>query len=185
MLVFISGAVRSGKSALGESLASALARDRRKIYLATARHYDGEMTRRIRIHQQQRAGKGFVTVERCRDIGQGNAYFNYEQQDTVLLDCLGTLLMNEYFDSTQNNFQTIQDKLVKDILSLKEQVSNLIIISNEVFSDGISYDKPVEEYIRILGGLHIALVQHSDAAIECAYSCYEIHKGDRAIVPAL
>jgi hypothetical protein len=52
--------------------------------------------------------------------------------------------MNEYFDFTQSNPQIIQDKLVKDILSLKGQVSNLIIISNEVFSDGISYDKPVE-----------------------------------------
>lgn len=185
MLIFISGAVRSGKSALGESLASALAKDQRKIYLATARHYDREMTKRIRFHQQQRAGKGFLTVERCRDIGQGNAYFNYGQQDTVLLDCLGTLLMNEYFDFTQSNPQIIQDKLVKDILSLKGQVSNLIIISNEVFSDGISYDKPVEEYMKILGGLHIALVQHSDTAIECAYSGYQLHKGDRAIVPAL
>lgn len=180
MLVFISGAVRSGKSTLGENLASALAQEQRKIYLATARRYDEEMSERIQKHQQARAGKGFLTVERPRDIGK--EYFNYDRQDTVLLDCLGTLLMNEYFDcALQTDCRAIRDKLLLDILSLKAGVRNLVIISNEVFSDGIHYDKPVEEYIRILGMMHVALAEHCDVAVECAYASYQVHKGDGAI----
>jgi len=176
VLIFISGGVRSGKSALGERVACTLAKENRKIYLATAQHYDEEMTRRIQNHQRQRKGKGFVTLDRSRDIAQERDFFN--KQDTVLLDCLGTLLANELFSQTQPvSSREIAEKISQDILNLKHQVEHMIIISNEVFSDGILYPEMIEDYLKILGQLHITLVRHSDAALECTYGSYQIQKG--------
>lgn len=177
MLVFISGAVRSGKSSLGEKLSVSLAGEHRKIYLATSRYYDQEMTERIQLHQQKRADKGFYTIDKCTDIGDVVALLR--RKDTVLLDCLGTLLANEMFDGKEKTaeHQLIRDKILADLFKLQKKVTNLIIISNEVFADGVLYDKPTETYIQILAQLHIALVQAGDAAIECVYSRYQCHKG--------
>ncbi len=55
MLIFLSGGVRSGKSALGERLIERYARGR-KIYLATSKICDEEMERRVARHREDRAG---------------------------------------------------------------------------------------------------------------------------------
>lgn len=177
MLVFISGGVRSGKSSLGEKLAISLAGGNRKIYLATSRHYDQEMTKRIEMHQQKRAEKGFQTIERSSDLG--GVVSALKENDTVLLDCLGTLLANEMFDKEEIPApKFMQDKLWTDLIKLYNNVENLIIISNEVFGDGIVYDGSTESYIQTLGKLHCKLAQASDVAIECIYSGYQCYKGN-------
>lgn len=177
MLVFISGAVRSGKSSLGEKLAISLAGENRKIYLATSRHYDAEMSERIRIHQQTRAGKGFLTIDKCSDIGDVVALLI--TADTVMLDCLGTLLANEMFNGQEKPAkpELIRDKILADLSKIRNKVTNLIIISNEVFADGVLYEQPTETYIKTLAKLHIELARASDTAIECIYSRYLCHKG--------
>jgi len=177
VLVFISGAVRSGKSTLGEELAVCLAGGKRKIYLATSRHYDQEMTKRIELHQQKRAGRGFLTIEKSSDLG--DVVSTLRKSDTVLLDCLGTLLANEMFDRKEMPASKfIQEKLWADLLKLYESVENLIVISNEVFGDGIVYDGLTESYIRTLGKLHCKLAKASDVALECIYAGYLCYKGN-------
>ncbi|ADY57171.1 cobalbumin biosynthesis protein [Syntrophobotulus glycolicus DSM 8271] len=177
MLIFISGGVRSGKSALGEKLAAALAKERRKIYLATARDEDKEMAERICLHRRQRADKGFISVDRSVNITGDIPFF--QPEDTVLLDCLGILLANELFCADRNPRQpaVVGKRILKEIISLNRRVSNLIIVSNELFSDGIEYDRPVEDYIRTLARLHREIVLHGDIAIECVYTGYQCHKG--------
>ncbi len=193
MLVFISGGVRSGKSSLGEKLAVSLASKNRKIYLATARHYDKEITRRIQLHQQNRAGKSFLTIDKSWDLGETIA--NLEAEDTVIVDCLGTLLANEMFErpepsNTSNgssarielsNPVLIRDKIFADLSLIQNKVANLIIISNEIFNDGIQYAKSTETYIQTLAELHIKLAVASDVSIECVYYSYQCHKGNEIL----
>ncbi|KUO59419.1 MAG: hypothetical protein APF84_07610 [Gracilibacter sp. BRH_c7a] len=191
MLVFISGGVRSGKSSLGEKLAVSLAGENRKIYLATARHYDDEITKRIQVHQQNRTGKNFLTIDKSWDIG--SVVTALDVNDTVIVDCLGTLLANEMFErpertSSKSSFEpnnskqlTLEistEKILADLYRIYDRVSNLIVVSNEVFSDGIQYPNPTETYIHTLAQLHIKLVEASDTAIECMYSGYLCHKGN-------
>lgn len=177
MLVFISGVVRSGKSSLGEKLAGFLAGKDRKIYLATSRYYDQEMIERIQIHQKTRADKGFLTIDKNSDIGEVAA--DLRSKDTVLLDCLGTLLANEMFDKNEfpADFELTRDKVLADLNKINNKVANLLIISNEIFADGVIYETLTEAYIKNLAYLHIKLVQASDVAIECVYSGYQCHKG--------
>lgn len=182
MLIFISGGVRSGKSSLGERLAVSLAGENRKIYLAAARHYDEEITKRIQIHQQNRAGKDFLTIDKSRDIGEVAVAVNgkeiLEVEDTVIVDCLGTLLANELFDSPlEMSNAELREKIFADLNLIHKKVSNLLVVSNEVFGDGLVYPESTEGYIQTLAQLHIKLVEASDVAIECVYSGYQCHKG--------
>lgn len=181
MLVFISGGVRSGKSSLGEKLAVHIAGKNRKIYLATSRHYDEEIISRIRLHQQMRAEKGFFTIDQSIDLGDVAPLL--KQEDTVLLDCLGTLLANEMFDRGETSAEPewVRDKILTDLFEIKNNVTNLLVISNEIFGDGIDYDESTETYMQTLGQLHIELVRAADTAIECVYSCNQYHKGTEVV----
>ena len=183
MLIFISGSVRSGKSSLGEKLAAVLAGEKRKVYLATARYYDQEIRERIKIHQQNRADKGFLTIDKSSSLVEIESLL--VASDTVLLDCLGTLLANEMFEESGQsepsyavlNYPKICKKIANDLAQLQNRVANLIVISNEIFSDGIIYAPTVEAYIKALAELHIILAAKSDVAIECVYGGYHCHKG--------
>lgn len=175
MLIFISGGVRSGKSTLGERLVSAHAGGR-KIYLATSEPYDGEMAARIARHRQDRAGKGFVTVEKSRGIGE--VADALEKGDAVLLDCLGTLVANEMFGGAiSETGDSLVQRIYSDIMRVNDAASTLVVVSNEVFSDGLEYGSETEEYIEALGRLHCMLANAADEAIECACGIDIKHKG--------
>mgnify|MGYP000909576325 CR=1 FL=1 len=120
-------------------------------------------------------------MDKSCDIGELAELLS--QEDTVLLDCLGTLLANELFDDggKQDEPEVIGPKVLKDILSLHKRVANLIVISNELFADGVLYDEPIEDYIKTLAKLHMEIARHSNTALECVYSGYLCHKGQLQI----
>jgi len=178
MLVFVSGGVRSGKSSLGERLASELATGR-KIYLATAKCADEEILRRIERHRKDREHKGFVTMEKSEDLET----LRFSESDTVLLDCLGTLASNEMFrgiarECTRDFCGHATDKIFGALMSINDSVRNLIVISNEVFSDGVTYESATEGYVSVLGALHVRLAKAADRAVECACGIHVCHKGE-------
>lgn len=179
MLIFISGGVRSGKSTLGEKLADEISKGD-IVYLATSKAYDEEMVLRIAAHQKNRENKGFITIEKSHNVGEIAS--KLKSTDTVLLDCLGTLTANEMFADSSKVYdeklkEEVVEKIFSDIIKINSAVSNLIIISNEIFSDGITYDPSTENYLEVLGSLHIKIANISDRAIECAYGSKTVHKG--------
>lgn len=178
MLVFISGGVRSGKSALGETYVETLATGR-KVYLATAMVSDSEMKARVEKHQQDRQYKGFVTLECSEHIGGAAAQLCVG--DTVLLDCLGNLLANEMFANGQQEQSTsaIANRLVLELDELCKSCQDLIIISNDVFSEGLFLGEQVEAYRQVLGHLHCALAEQADVVIECVGGVPLYHKGHK------
>jgi adenosylcobinamide kinase/adenosylcobinamide-phosphate guanylyltransferase len=182
MFVFISGAVRSGKSAWAEKCALSLSRAEQvhtpRVYLATARVYDQEMRERVLRHQMTRAGKGFETWE--RDVDVSSVLPRLAQcvpAATLLLECLGTLLANEMFGreadettllSGRDKTDALVEKIYGEILSLKAHTANLLVVSNDVFMDGCTYDEETENYRRALGALHVKLARESHLAVECS-----------------
>jgi adenosylcobinamide kinase / adenosylcobinamide-phosphate guanylyltransferase len=181
MLIFISGGVRSGKSKLGEKFANELAVGDvgNKVYLATSKVYDDEMKARIRRHQKDRAAKNYITIEKSEHIGE--IVSQLSSDDTVLMDCLGNLVANEMFYDYQLEYNAqmkmeIAEKIFAEIMAINAAVRNYIIISNEVFSSGITYDKATEAYLEVLGQLHIKIVAAAQTAIECTYGSNTFHK---------
>ncbi len=69
--------------------------------------------------------------------------------DTVLLDCLGTLASNELFSDSDGELTDefavrTTARIFQSVMTVHSSVRNLIVISNEVFSDGITYDRATE-----------------------------------------
>jgi hypothetical protein len=48
----------------------------------------------------------------------------------------------------------------------------------EIFSSGITYDRATEEYIDVLGQLHIKIAAVAQKAIECVYGNNTFYKGE-------
>ena len=67
MTVLVTGGSGSGKSALAEQISERLRQPEKPFYyLATMQVWDAECEARIAKHRQQRAGKGFCTIEMKR-----------------------------------------------------------------------------------------------------------------------
>lgn len=180
MLYLITGVSGSGKSEYAENLAVKLAAGEPLYYVATMEPYGQEGQARIERHHKLRAGKGFETIECYRDItgivetiGQVRC-----RNATILLECMSNLLANEMFGEKANEGNTSgaltekeqTDRLLSGISCISRQCRHLLIVTNEVFSDGIGYASETEEYRRMLGRLNRELVSMADEAVEVVYT---------------
>lgn len=170
MLVLIYGGSGSGKSAYAEDLAVQLA-DGPLYYMATMVDCDEECSTRILRHQQQREQKGFFTLEQSVDLFQ----CVMPEKGTILLECLPTLLTNEYYRLDEVDYP--QQKVWQELLQLASRCHNLLIVSSNVFADGVCYDAETEAYIQTLGWLHQQLAQVADLVVEIVVGLPMVQKG--------
>ncbi|MDM5205890.1 bifunctional adenosylcobinamide kinase/adenosylcobinamide-phosphate guanylyltransferase [Cytobacillus kochii] len=182
-IIFISGGVRSGKSQLAEKLAIDRAHYHGKQlhYIATAQPSDKEMVLRIKHHQKHRqeSGMKWMTWEQPRNVHQLATH--YSSNDIILLDCLTTLLNNEFFyENRWSDYefqQQIFKNLVQGIKELSSKVDTLILVSNEIFHDVISDEPLVLVYGKMLGRLHQKIVALADEAYLVDAGCLIQMKG--------
>ncbi len=162
MFIFIAGMTRSGKSSYAELTASQLGQNIPKIYIATSDpHNDPEILARIELHQARRKHMGFTTIERYRDLGG----LVLPTNSCVLLESLTVWTANEMFPASSVNHNA-SSKIYTDFISIHTRVKNIVLVSDDVFSDGVEYDPLTEEYMRTLGGLHVKLAALADEVIE-------------------
>ncbi|MCR5801195.1 MAG: bifunctional adenosylcobinamide kinase/adenosylcobinamide-phosphate guanylyltransferase [Lachnospiraceae bacterium] len=160
MIILVCGGASCGKSEYAERLALDLSGAGERTYLATMESDSEAAKKRIADHERRRAGKGFDLCEQRTDIG----LLAGKTSPTVLLECLSTLVANEMFD---NGFcPDVSDKVFADIKQLADSCENIIIVSNDVFSDGCLYEEMTEDYIRNLGELMQMIAQIADAVYE-------------------
>ncbi len=184
MFVFVSGAVRSGKSTWAEERAIRLAegRDAALIYLATARVFDGEMQSRVALHRSRRREKGFTTLERPR--GLSDIVPQIPAGATVLLECLGTWTANELFDDGGDmaDFDATSGEILGVVRLLRARAGNLIVVSNDIFADGVRYEGKTESYRGLLGSLHAQLAPEADMAVECVAGIAAARKAKPGVI---
>ena len=173
MMALITGGASSGKSAYAESAALKLPGP--YYYLATMKPYGAEAQRRIQRHRMLRSGKGFRTVE-CHE---GFECCVGEKPGTALLECLGNVVANELFgdDGSCRASGAVLDAVLADVSRLSGMFDNLVIVGNEVGSDGMRYDGGTEDYIRVLGAVSCVLAQSCDSVIECVAGQPVVVKG--------
>lgn len=171
MRTLIFGGANCGKSHYAEKLAMDCGG--RRAYVATMQPFGQGAQERIVRHRAARSGKGFVTVERYRELGG----LDLRGFDTVLVECLGNALANELFSPGADGDRA-KAKLLESLASLERQTKNLILVSNDVFSDGISYLRETEAYIRILGDIHRRLTVEWEGCVELVCGIPLWHKGE-------
>ena len=160
MIVLVTGGASSGKSAFAERVACALPAPH--VYLATMRGAGAEAAARIERHRALRAGKGFETVE-CPNMLESLAHSgSLPDWGTVLLEDLGNLAANEMFAEHSRT----ASEVMAGIDSVASQCANLVIVTNEIGSDGCSYDDGTRAYLEFLGALACACAARADAVVE-------------------
>ena len=181
MMILVYGGSGSGKSEFAEKRISELNKGNSLYYLATMQVYDNEDLERIKRHKKLRLGKGFITLEKSKNVGDVLDELNKEKSD-ILLECMSNLVANEMFDeeagkendAESNNDNNIGDdktklvfeKIKKDILKIKTACDNFVIVSNNIFEDGYTYDKSVEDYMKVLGDINRYITMISDEVWE-------------------
>ena len=166
-----------------------------KYYIATMQVFDDEGQRKIDRHRRLRAGKGFITIEQPRDIKKAVEKLQSENclktGRSALLECMSNLVANEMFppvdvsgmqaaeakketlDDPENmkDYDTAQisrvsKKVLKEVSILSENVAELVIVTNNVFEDGVSYDQSTMNYIKAMGIVNRGLAAMAESVVE-------------------
>ena len=159
MRILLTGGSAGGKSTFAESIAEKLGG--RLWYIAAMKPYGEESERKIARHRAMRAKKGFSTVERYTDV----AGLSLPERGTVLLECLCNLTANEMFDPEGAGDDTV-NAVLRGVESLERQCDNLIVVTNDVGSDGGGYSELTMRYVDALGEINRILAARFDAVYE-------------------
>lgn len=159
MIVLVIGGSGSGKSEFAESICMKLPAQKKR-YIATMQAYDEESRARVKKHRKARSGKGFETIEQRTHMEN----ICLPEACTALLECMSNLVANEVF-APEGRGKSCEAVLKEGMQHLAEQARHLVIVSNDIFSDGEVYDPETEEYLRILGVLN----QEMAAMADCVY----------------
>ncbi|MBR1735455.1 MAG: bifunctional adenosylcobinamide kinase/adenosylcobinamide-phosphate guanylyltransferase [Firmicutes bacterium] len=159
MISLIYGGSGSGKSEYAERLAMKAGGDLK--YIAAMIPIGEDAREKIERHRKLRSGKGFETIECYKDIGK----LEFRKNDTVLLECLSNLTANEFFEEGADR-DKIAEKIAEDIRRISEKCAVLIVVSNNVFEDGIEYDKDTTDYMRCLAQINMKTAEIADDVTE-------------------
>lgn len=173
MVTLVYGGSGSGKSELAESLVVASS-NRNRLYIATMAVWDEEGRRRVERHRRLRAGKGFSTLERTHDL----LHAELPEGSIALLEDLTNLFMGEWYGVGKEG---AIERTMEGISYLADRAEDVILVGNDLFSDGIFYGEEMEEYLTALAALHRQLAAKADTVIEVVCGLPIIHKGENPL----
>ncbi|MFI3211907.1 MAG: bifunctional adenosylcobinamide kinase/adenosylcobinamide-phosphate guanylyltransferase [Eubacteriales bacterium] len=180
-MILITGGSASGKSEYGESLILD-SEYRNRIYIATMEPFGKEAKERIIKHQEMRKEKNFSTIECYGMLTDEVVLWQIEQEtlseSCILFECISNYLSNNMFKSCEkaNNIEELIVLMIEELKKLDQACGELVIISNEIFSDGIRYDKETQDYIDFLGRINQELAKLSHTVIEVVCGIPVEHK---------
>ena len=93
-----------------------------------------------------------------------------------MLECLSNLLANECF-CPEGAGEHAQEAILRGIERLCSAAADIVVVSNEIFSDGTPYDPSTQAYIACLARLNAALSQRADAVVEVVCGIPIVQKG--------
>lgn len=191
MIALVIGGSGSGKSAYAEQMAVKAAGNGSLYYVATMQVYDEEGKKKVERHQKMRAGKGFLTIEQPRRLKEAAKKVATEKVSAgkvaagkvaaervpagkiVLLECMSNLVANEMF--SEENLSAVMDEakikqlsheIISGVTALQDSCDILIIVTNQIFEDGIRYDASTMAYIRLLGDINRQIAERAEQVVE-------------------
>ena len=186
-LYYITGGAGSGKSEYAEQLAERLHTELGGplYYVATMNPAprDSDAAARIAKHQKRRAGRGYTTLECPTDIallmpatGKASQAESIRHSSNAaevrhaasravfLLEDLTNLYANEVYGTSGHPHE-----IVAPLLELTQQAGAVIIVANELYSDGIDYGPETDRFLRDLVRLAAELSAAADQVTEVVY----------------
>lgn len=169
MTELVIGGSGSGKSEYAENLCMKIKGKKNKLfYIATMKPYGDEAFKRIEKHRKMRAEKGFETIEKYVNIHELKL-----ENSTVLIECLSNLTANEMFELKEKN---AAGKILSGIEKIIKQSKNVVIVTNDIFSEDCIYGKETENYIKTLGEINYMLGKIVDNVTQVLFSVPQKYK---------
>jgi len=171
-IILITGGARSGKSATAEKIA---AENGPVLYIATATACDEEMAERIKFHQGNRPSE-WITWERHYGLANIESGFDIGAYNTILLDCVGNLLMGILYEEVPDadkfetaDFEKVVQASIAEINSVcafaGKNDKRVIFVTNEI-GMGIVPETKYARYFRdALGHINKHVARLSDKVI--------------------
>ncbi len=177
MLTVISGAARSGKSTLAESLARA--HPGPVTYIATAEAKDDEMKRRIELHRSRRP-PGWTTLEEPLRLARA---VRQAESAAVLVDCLSMWVSNRLLQcSDSRRREALADELWRECTDAFDHLSAAgregVVVTNEVGWSVVPQGKLARQYRDLLGVLNQRAAAEADRAVLMALGIPLLLKGE-------
>ena len=168
MIHLITGGSGSGKSVYAENWLirqgsrEACGKEKPFLYIATMRPFGQESRQKIMRHRNQRAGKGFATLE-C-----------YQENAGILLECVMNLTANESYREDEKDAQAkgedkVAEKVLEGIRHLSEHTAYLAVVTGQVDGDIDSYSEETRTYQKILGETNQKIGEMADQITEVVY----------------
>ena len=174
-MILIAGGADSGKSSYAESRLSGFS-GQPKIYIAVSKIYDEEMMQRVKIHQAVRKDKGFLTVEKTQDLGD----IEIPLRADVMIESLTAWAANEMFsDDGVKDSEFVITKILTDLRKLSLRAGNVVIVTDDIFSDGGGFDELTEQYVKCLAELTVKISEMSFEVWECCSGINICYKSKR------
>lgn len=167
----ILGGARSGKSRLAERLAieSALA----VTYIATSQALDGEMSARIRHHQDRRPAHWGLVEE---PLALARVLREQARADKCLLvDCLTLWLTNLLMLDNPARLSAERDALLDCLSGLPGRI---LLVSNETGLGVVPMGELSRRFVDEAGWLHQALAERCQRVVFCVAGLPMVLKGD-------
>lgn len=177
MIELVYGGSGSGKSEFSESEVLYLTHNSssKRFYIATMSVNDDESKRRVEKHKNLRAGKNFITIEAPVDLENAcniieenlSKPLNNAESSCVLLECLSNLTANEMFTGGRiTDSGKVFSKIRAGLEKLFTCAENIIIVSNNIFDDGLEYDETTRSYMNLLAKLNAFVSLKADKIFE-------------------
>ena len=160
MIVLVIGGSGSGKSEFAENICMKLPAEEKR-YIATMQAFDDESRARIAKHRRARSGKGFETIEQGTHLED----VCLPQGCTALLECMSNLVANEVF-APEGRGADCGEVIKSGLHHLAEKAGHLVIVTNDIFSDGVTYDPGTAQYMKILGEVNQEAAAMADYVYE-------------------
>lgn len=158
-LTLITGGARSGKTRFAQAYAESLGSSR--AYLATAGNLDNEMAARITRHKEERAGRGWYTIEETIDLA--SVFRRPEQWEVILVDCLTLWVSNLMFEA-EDQGEILEErhmprKLAPVLEAMKGYPGQIVLVTNEVGLGIVPDNEYARRYRDLLGRTNQQIAQ--------------------------
>jgi adenosylcobinamide kinase/adenosylcobinamide-phosphate guanylyltransferase len=173
MRILISGGCKNGKSYYAQRLAKA--QSGTLYYVAAMQAVDDEDRERILRHKNEREGWGFETIEQPVNVEE--ILLKCDSGGSFLLDSVTALLANEMFKTDGSVNENAAKKIVNALSRILRVIRNIVIVSDNIYSDAMIYDIVTEKYRKSLAQIDRLLARDCDAVLEVAHTNLVVHKG--------
>ena len=119
-----------------------------------------------------RAEKNFTTIE-CYT---GLKNVEVPEGSCVLLECMSNLTANEMYREDGAKEHTVFE-ILEGIRKVDAQAGQLVIVTNEIFSDGMEYDSETTRYQAYLGEMNREIAKLATTVTEVVYGIPLVRKG--------